>query len=79
MFCILLILLAFLQEFFQGAKSKVMQIYFVMLIFLLFSDQISSRGQKSPGGGGANCPMGAPPVEESQTLHVYIFQNANLG
>ena len=44
---------------FRGAKSIVMQISFVMLIFLLFSDQIS--GGKSPRG--VNCP---PPVEESQ-------------
>ena len=33
-----------------GEKSIVMQISFVMLIFLLFSDQIS-EGQKSPRGG----------------------------
>ena len=33
----------------EGAKSIVMQIYFVMLIFLLFSDQIS---------GAAKCPRG---------------------
>ena len=39
--------------FFQGrgAKSIVMQIYFVMLIFLLFSDQIS---------GGQTASRGAP-------------------
>ena len=34
-----------------GAKSIVMKISFVMLIFLLFSDQISG-GQKSPKGEG---------------------------
>ena len=34
-----------------------------MLIFLLFSDQIS-RGQVS----GENCLRGAPPFEESQTV-----------
>ena len=35
-----------------------MQISFVMLIFLLFSDQISEGGQKSPRG--ANCLSGRP-------------------
>ena len=39
------------RNFFRGAKSVVMQIYVVMLIFLLFLDQISG-GQKSPRGGG---------------------------
>ena len=42
-----------------GAKSIVMQISFVMPIFLLFSDQISGR-QKSLRG--ANCLRGAPPA-----------------
>ena len=47
-----------------GAKSIVMQISFVKLIFLLFSDQISGRDKSR----GANCLRGAPcpPVEESQ-------------
>ena len=44
--------LAFFQEFFQAAKSIVMQISFVMLIFLLFLDQIS--GGKSPRGQTAS-------------------------
>ena len=48
------------RNFFMGAKSIVMQISFVLLIFLLFSDQISG-GQKSLRG--ANC--GAKPGEES--------------
>ena len=41
-----------LQEFFRGggAKSIVMQISVVMLIFLLFSDQISGGRQKSLRG-----------------------------
>ena len=41
--------------FFRGAKSIVMQISFVML---LFSDQISGRGKSFQG---ANCLRGAPP------------------
>ena len=59
----------FLLGIFSGeAKSIVMQISFVML---LFSDQISGRGKSFQGGqtasGGANCLRGgAPPVEESQ-------------
>ena len=54
------------RNFFQGAKSIVMQISFVMQFFLLFSDQISG-GQKSPRG--ANCLRGRPlpPVEERQS------------
>ena len=47
------------RNFFWGAKSIVMQISFVMLIFLLFSDQISG-GKVSEGGKlpqeGAPCP-----------------------
>ena len=59
------------RNFFQGgAKSIVMQISIVML---LFSDQISGRGTSFQGGqtasgGGAPCP---PPVEESQPLCWY--------
>ena len=46
-----------------GAKSTVMQISFVMLIFLLFLDQISGGGVSE----GGKLPQGAPhPVEESQ-------------
>ena len=56
------------RNFFQGkAKSTVMQISFVMLIFLLFSDQISG-GDKSLWGG--NCLGSAPPVEESQQMAI---------
>ena len=54
------------RKFFQGGKSIVMQISFVMLIFLLFWDQISGRTKVSEGG---KLPQGAPPcplVEESQ-------------
>ena len=47
-------LLAFFQEFFQEAKSIVMQISFVMLIFLLFLNQISGGGQKSLRGQTAS-------------------------
>ena len=62
-----------------GAKSIVMQISFVML---LFSDQISGRGKSFQGGqtasGGRPLP---PPVEESQELlygdykRITLFQN----
>ena len=45
-----------------GAKSIVMQISFVLL---LFSNQISGRGK---GFQGANCLRGRPPVEESQCM-----------
>ena len=43
---------AFFWEFFsgEGAKSIVMQISIVMLIFLLFSDQISAGAKVSEGG-----------------------------
>ena len=54
----------FLLGFFSGgAKSIVVQISFVMLLFL---DQISGRGKSFQGG--ANCLRGVPcpPVEESQ-------------
>ena len=37
--------LDFFQEFFRGGESIVMQISIVMLIFLLFSDQISGGGK----------------------------------
>ena len=46
----------------RGAKSIVMQISFVML---LFSDQFQG-GTKVFGGGGGQSASGAPPVEESQ-------------
>ena len=48
-------MLAFFKEFFSGeAKSIVMQISFVMLLFL---DQISGRDKSFQG---ANCLRGAP-------------------
>ena len=58
-------MLVFLQEFFFRGRAKpiVMQIYFVMLIFLLFSDQISRRQSLR---GGRTASGGVPPVEESQ-------------
>ena len=47
------------RNFYQGeAKPIVMQISFIMLMFLLFSDQIS--GGKSLRGEGANCLRGLP-------------------
>ena len=54
--------LTFFQEFFQGAKSIVMQISFVMLIFLLFSDQILG-GEVSEGENCLPAPCGRKPVE----------------
>ena len=39
--------LAFFQEFFQGAKSTVMQLSIAMLIFLLLSDKILKGGGQS--------------------------------
>ena len=62
--------LAFFQKFFRG-ESIATQISFVMLIFLLFSDQILL----SRSLGGANCLKGAPPalsVEESQCRFVFV-------
>ena len=53
--------------FFFGAKSIVIQFSVVMLIFLLFSDQISERGKVSEAGKLLAPPL-SPPVEESQTL-----------
>ena len=49
--------LAFFQEFLRGARSIVVQISFVMLIFLLFSGQIlgaqkSLQGPPLPPCGG---------------------------
>ena len=57
--------LAFFQEFFPGGRAKSI----VMLIFLLFSDQILgvggkvTEGRQTASGGG---PRTAPPLEESQ-------------
>ena len=42
-------MLAFFQEFFSGGEYIVVQISFVMLIFLLYSDQISGRGKSLRG------------------------------
>ena len=64
MSCRVFTTLAFFQEFFQGGgKSIVMQISFVMLLFL---DQVSGRGKSFQGGA----PLNPPPVEESQQLQV---------
>ena len=55
----------FLFGIFSGlAKSIIMQIPFVML---LFSNQISRRGKNFQGG---KVPQGVPPVEESQVIVV---------
>ena len=59
--------MAFFQEFFSGGgglKSIVMQIYIVMLIFILFLDQIP-EGAKGEFFSGGNLPRGS--VEESQS------------
>ena len=60
------------RKFFLGVKSIVMQISFVMLILLLFSDQIS-RGQKSPRGQTAAGSAPCPPVEKSQASLVHLL------
>ena len=57
------------RNFFRGAKSIVMQISFVMQIFLLFSDKISG-GQKSPRG--ANCLRGAPSCPPWKKASIYL-------
>ena len=60
----------FLPVIFSGGpKSIVMQIYFIMLIFLLLSDQIS--GGKSLWGGQTT--SGGAPVEESQTVLIVCW------
>ena len=59
-------LAGFLLGLFFGGESIVMQISFVMLIFLLFLDQISGR-QKSLR---EKLAQGVPPVEESQLSSV---------
>ena len=60
-----------------GAKSIVMQIY---IVILLFSDQISGRGKSFQGGqtaSGGRPPVGerppAPPVGERQVHITYIL------
>ena len=60
------LLLAFFQEFFQGVKSIVMQFSFVMLIFLLFSDQFSGGKSLWWGQTASGVAPPCPPVEESQ-------------
>ena len=56
--------LAFLQEFFQGgAKSIVMQVSFVMLIFYCYRTRFQGGAKVSEG---ASCLRGRLPVEESQ-------------
>ena len=59
--------LAFFQEFFSRGEFIVMQISFVMLFFLLFSDQISG-GAKVSEGKTASGAAPLPPVEESQLI-----------
>ena len=48
------------RNFLQGAKSIVMQISFVMLIFYCFRTKFRGEGQTAKG----ECPL--PPVEQSQ-------------
>ena len=67
----------FLSGFFQG-KSIVMQISFVMLIFLLFSDQISGgslQGGKLPHGGA---PCGKKQVEKHEKVASFPCSHADL-
>ena len=70
--------LAFFQEFFQGAISIVMQISFDMLIFYCSRTKFQGGGAKVPEK--ANCFKGCPltsPVEESQGVPV-SFQGKDL-
>ena len=62
------------RDFFQGANSIVMEIYFVMLMFLLFLDQISEGGQKPLRG--ENCVKGdapSPPWKKTSCRDINIF------
>ena len=63
----------FLPGIFSGRQNLLLCKFFVMLTFLLFSDQISG-GQKSPRG--ANCLRGAPcerkPVLATRSLLPYF-------
>ena len=62
----------FLRGIFSGgAKSIVMQISFVMPIFLLFLDQISGGAKVSEG---ANCLRGRPPCERKPGESLKILQ-----
>ena len=65
--------LAFFQEFFEG-ESIVMHISFVMLIFLLFSDEILG-GQKSLMG--ANC-FKEVPCSPSKKARLLFFWSLRL-
>ena len=69
--------LAFFQEFFfRGAKSIVMQIFFVMLNFLLFLGQISGgkslRGQTA-SGGRLPAPCGRKPEGARRSKKYFII------
>ena len=57
--------------FWVGGKSIAMQISFVMLIFLLFSDQIAGRGQKFLGGTASGR---APPCGRKPDYQVKYFK-----
>ena len=61
------------SENFSGTKSIVLQISFVMLIFLLFLDQIlgGEKPLREQTAWGCPCPH---PVEESQTRGFTITQ-----
>ena len=60
-----------------GGKTIVMQISFVMLIFVLFSDQISRRDKVSEGGGGGKLRQG-PPNSGRKTEDRYVDKVSTL-
>ena len=65
--------LAFFLEFFSGgAKSIVMQI---SIVILLFSDQISGRGESFQGGQTAS--GGAPPAPLWKKARKYVYVSGN--
>ena len=66
------------RNFFRGAKSTVMQISFVML---LFSDQISGRGKSLQGGKTASGGRPLPPWKKARVVnnvHRSIWQKGLL-
>ena len=61
------------RNFFQGAKSIVMQISFVMLLFL---DQISGRGKSFQGGQTASGGHPLPPCGRKPENESEFFKNS---
>ena len=75
MLCCSVLKPGFLPGIFSGGKPIVMQISFVMLIFLLFSDQISGGRQKSLRG--ANCLSREPYLLWKKSLRSSVWQFEN--